>query len=226
MHQTFIPAVPKEGQEEYVQSIRDNVITVCTGVAGSGKTFLALSEAIAMMNRSTKRGGIKRLVIIRPYIPSNTGERVGALPGTLDEKVTPYIQSIKDNLRQFSITEQEINHIISQKVELAVLSTCRGRSFNNCFVIVEEAQNVPLDGSAMKMLLTRVGKDCKMVIQGDLDQMDIRPEDSALPETLNVLEDIEGIGIVEMDSIECVHRSEIVKRVLRAYREHESVPTL
>lgn len=217
----FLCPKAQPGQEQYIESIRSNVITICTGLAGTGKTFLALAEAIDMMNHTAKRGGIQRIVIIRPYIPSNTGEKIGALPGTLDEKVTPYVQSIKDNLRQFGLNDQDIQQILP-KFEFTVLSMCRGRSFNNCFVIVEEAQNVPLDGDAMKMILTRVGKDCKMVIAGDLDQCDIDPMNSGLTEAINVLADVNGVGIVEMNDIETVQRSPIVREVLRAYQKWEN----
>ena len=217
----FIKPTPQPGQEDYVTSIRENTITVCTGLAGTGKTFLALGEAIEMLRKAGKRGGIQRIVIIRPYIPSNTGEKIGALPGTLEEKVTPYVQSIKDNLRQFNLNEQDIQNLLTQKFEFTVLSMCRGRSFSNCFVIVEEAQNVPLDGAAMKMVLTRVGKSCKMVIAGDLDQCDIDPRDSALTEAMNVLANVPKIGIVEMNDVETIQRSPIVRDVIRAYKEYE-----
>lgn len=220
MLKNFIPPQPQPGQEAYVRSIRDNDVTICTGLAGTGKTFLALAEAIDMMNRSPKRGGIQRIVIIRPYIPSNTGEKIGALPGTLEEKVLPYVEGIKDNLRVCINNEQDIQQLITTKFEFTVLSMCRGRSFNNCFVIVEEAQNVPLNGDAMKMILTRIGKSCKMVIAGDLDQCDINPMDSALTEALNVLDGVDGVGIVEMDEVETVQRSKIVREILRAYKEH------
>jgi len=217
----FIPPKVQPGQEEYVKSIRENQITICTGLAGTGKTFLALSEAIDMLMKSQKRGGIQRIVIVRPYIPSNTGEKIGALPGTLDEKVAPYVLSIRDNMRQLGMNEQDIQDMLGRQFEFTVLSMCRGRSFSNCFVIVEEAQNVPLSGDAMKMLLTRVGKDCKMVIQGDIDQVDIPTENSALPETINILSGVHGVGIVDMNNIETVQRSGIVKRILTAYKQHE-----
>jgi phosphate starvation-inducible PhoH-like protein len=197
------------------------VITICTGLAGTGKTFLALGEAIDLLKRSPKRGGIQKIIIIRPYIPSNTGEKIGALPGTLDEKVAPYVQSIKDNLREVGLNAQDIQQIITQNFEFTVLSMCRGRSFNNCFVIVEEAQNVPLNGDAMKMILTRVGKHCKMIVAGDLDQCDIDPRDSALTQAMNVLKDVPKVGIVEMDDVETVQRSPIVRDVLKAYRKYE-----
>lgn len=215
----FIPAKPAPGQEAYQDSLERNIITICTGYAGTGKTFLAINQALTMMLNAPKRGGIQRIVIVRPYIQSNTGEKLGALPGTVDEKVTPYVLGLKDNLRQLFQNEQDIDNIIRQKFEFTILSLCRGRSFNNCFVIVEEAQNVPLSGDAMKMLLTRVGKHSKLVIAGDMDQCDINPRESALIEAINVLEDLEGVGVVSMDNIETVQRSPIVKDILRRYEQ-------
>jgi phosphate starvation-inducible PhoH-like protein len=219
----FVPAQPAPGQEEYKDSLDRNIITICTGYAGTGKTFLALSKAVEMMQNAPKRGGIQRIVIVRPYIQSNTGEKLGALPGTVDEKVTPYVLGVKDNLRQLLNSEQEIENIVRNKMEFTILSLCRGRSFNNCFIIVEEAQNVPLQGDAMKMLLTRVGKHSKLVIAGDMDQCDIVPRDSALLEAVNILDGVEGVGVVSMDNIETVQRSPIVKAVLRRYDEHRKL---
>lgn len=215
----FFPAKPAPGQEAYQESLERNIITICTGYAGTGKTFLAISHALTMLLNAPKRGGIQRIVIVRPYIQSNTGERLGALPGTVDEKVTPYVLGLKDNLRQLFQSEQEIDKLIREKFEFTVLSLCRGRSFNNCFVIVEEAQNVPLNGDAMKMLLTRVGKHSKLVIAGDMDQCDINPRDSALLEAVNILSGLDDVGIVAMDDIETVQRSPIVKDILRRYEE-------
>jgi phosphate starvation-inducible PhoH-like protein len=219
----FVPAVPKAGQREYAKSIDDNQITICTGLAGTGKTLLALNAAVRGLYKGPKRGGYGRVVIIRPYIQSNTGEKLGALPGDLREKVTPYVESIKDNLRVLVKDEQEVERLIRHKFEFTVLSMCRGRSFNDCLVIVEEAQNVPLNGDAMKMILTRVGKNCKMIIAGDLDQCDIDSRDSGLVEAINLLQDVEGIGIVEMQEIDMVQRSPIVKEILLRYRNNSIV---
>lgn len=219
MLEKFVKPQPQSGQEEYVRSIQQNIVTICTGYAGTGKTFLALAEAIHEIKKASRTSGIKRVVVIRPYVPSNTGEKLGALPGTLDEKVTPYVQSIKDNLRQFHLNESQITQLINQHFEFTILSMCRGRSFNDCFVIVEEAQNVPIDGDAMKMILTRVGKNCRLVVAGDLDQCDIDPANSALVEAINVLDGVNGVGIVSMENIETVQRSPIVKEILRAYSE-------
>jgi len=213
----FVPLLPMEGQEEYVKSIRDNSITLCTGYAGTGKTILALSEGLRLLN--DKKSGFEKIIVIRPYMPSNTGEKLGALPGDLKEKVTPFALSVRDNLEKILHRKQDIEDSM-RKIEFTVLSMCRGRSFNNCFIIVEEAQNVPCSGKAMEMLLTRVGKNCKMVIAGDLDQCDIDTRDSALIEALNVLDGINNIGIVEMENIETIQRSGIVKEIIRAYKRH------
>lgn len=223
MKTPFLPVRPKAGQEQYFDSLETNQITICTGLAGSGKTFLALNAALKKLYLGKKPGGISRIVIIRPYIQTNIGERLGALPGSLHEKVTPYVESIKDNLRELIDDIQEIEHLIRNKIEFTVLSMCRGRSFSDCFVIVEEAQNVPLDGGAMKMILTRIGKNCTMVIAGDLDQCDIDSRESGLAEAINLLDDMPGVGIVEMDRIEAVHRSPIVREILRRYQDKDKL---
>lgn len=218
---SFVPVKPKAGQEEYYASIETNQITICTGLAGTGKTLLALNAALKRLYKGKNQGGIKRIVVIRPYIQSNTGEKLGALPGDLREKVGPYVESIKDNLREMISDESEINRLLRCHFDFTVLSMCRGRSFNDCFVIVEEAQNVPINGDAMKMILTRVGKNCKMVIAGDLDQCDIPSRNSGLAHAINVLEDVPNVGVVEMESIETVQRSPLVREILAKYKEYE-----
>jgi phosphate starvation-inducible PhoH-like protein len=217
MKQVFKTASPRKGQQEYYDSIHNNQITLCVGRAGTGKTFLALSTAIEMLYKQSS--GIRRVVIIRPYIPTNIGEKLGALPGTLSEKVGPYVEGIKDNLREMITEESEIMNLINNKFEFAVLGTCRGRSFNNAFIIVEEAQNVPLDGGAMKMLLTRIGKKSRMVIAGDLDQCDIASDRSALTHAINVLDGMKEIGIIEMNDLNIIQRNPLIKEILKRYED-------
>jgi len=216
----FVPVRPKAGQEEYYASIEDNQVTFCTGLAGTGKTLLALNAALNRLYKP-KAEKINRIVVIRPYVQSNTGEKLGALPGDLREKVGPYVESVKDNLREMISDEAEIAKLLRYSFEFTVLSMCRGRSFNNCFVIVEEAQNVPINGNAMKMILTRVGKNCKMVIAGDLDQCDIDSEESGLAEAINVLDGLPNVGVIEMNDVETVQRSPIVREILKRYKEYE-----
>lgn len=222
-HPYNFPEPKTPSQAAYVESIQKNTLTICTGKAGTGKTFLALSEAIQMMMESGKarkgKGKYKKLIIIRPYIPSNTGEKLGALPGTLDEKVAPYAASIRDNLSQIITNPEMVTQLMSQKMEFTVLSTCRGRSFTDCIVLVEEGQNVPLDGGSMKMLLTRIGRNCKMIIAGDLDQCDIDTRRSSLPMALNLLADMKGVGIVEMEGYTDVQRSPLVREILQRFDE-------
>jgi len=217
MKQVFKPASPRKGQKEYYESMHDNEITFCVGRAGTGKTYLALSAAIEMLYKQSS--GIRRIVIIRPYIPTNIGEKLGALPGTLSEKVGPYVEGVKDNLREMITEESEIINLVNNKFEFAVLGTCRGRSFNNAFIIVEEAQNVPLDGGAMKMLLTRIGKKSRMVIAGDLDQCDIASDRSALTHAINVLDGMKDIGIIEMNDLNIIQRNPLIKEILKRYEE-------
>jgi len=224
-HPFKYPEPKTESQADYVESIQKNALTICTGKAGAGKTFLAIAEAIKLIKQSGKsrKGGgrFKKLVIIRPYIPSNTGEKLGALPGTLDEKVAPYAASIRDNLSQICSNPDMVTQIMNQEIEFTVLSTCRGRSFTNCIVLVEEGQNVPVDGGAMKMLLTRIGKNCKMIIAGDLDQCDIATERSSLPMAMNLLNGLKGVGMVEMESIDDVQRSPLVRAILQRFDESD-----
>jgi phosphate starvation-inducible PhoH-like protein len=206
---------PRKGQEEYWNSLKNNTITFCTGRAGTGKSFLALYQAITALE--DKSSGIQRVCIIRPYMASNTGERVGYLPGGLDDKVLPYVQCIRDNLRDM-VKPDKIDDFIS-KLEFSILSMCRGRSFNNTFIIVEEAQNVPIDGDSMLMLLTRLGKGSRIVVQGDLDQMDIDSQNSALVEAINVVDGMEEVGIVEMNDLQTIQRSHLVGKIITRYEE-------
>lgn len=207
---------PSKAQEDYWNSIYTNTITIVTGPAGTGKSFLALAAGIQLLLE--KNNGIERLVIIRPYMPSNTGEKIGYLPGDVKEKVGPYVEGIKDNLRAMNYTEEFIFKMLD-KIEFTTLSMCRGRSFNKSFVIVEECQNTPLSGDAIKMLLTRIGKDSKMVLGGDLDQIDIPEDESALFEAINALQRVPGIGVIELTE-DAIQRSGMVRKVLVAFREY------
>jgi len=210
-----------KNQQEYVDSIINNVITFCYGYPGSGKTILAISTFLNLFY--DKRNKYKRIIVCRPYIHSNIGEEVGSLPGTLQEKVEPYTESIKDNLRELGMSVQDITELFEYKViDLVTLSTLRGRSFNNCLILVEEAQNVPKSGAAMKLILTRLGKNSKIVLSGDIQQSDLNKNDVSFLETANLLKDISGIGIVQMTDYRDIQRSPIVREILKKFEELEN----
>lgn len=201
-------------QNTYVKSIENNDITICTGAAGCGKSFLALATARKLMDLHPDK--YKRLVIIRPYMASNTGEKLGALPGELKEKVLPYALAVKDNLLEM-MDDVSAKYFL-EKIEFTVLSMCRGRSFNNTIVIVEEAQNVPTDGGSFKMLLTRIGHDSKLIIAGDTDQLDIPKEKSALNDAIKRLEDLQGVGIVSLNDSKDIQRNPLIREILERYK--------
>jgi phosphate starvation-inducible PhoH-like protein len=213
----FTPVEPlSNNQAQYEELLNKNEIIFCKGHAGTGKTLMALSKALELINSNHNR--YKRLVIIRPYIPNNIGEKLGSLPGELDEKVRPYLEGIKDNLRKLIPCDADIERLFREKtIELTVLSMCRGRSFNNCVVLVNEAQNCPINGESLKMLLTRIGVSTKMIIEGDCSQSDLYDGDSAFEEAFYLLKGIRGIGFVEMNDYSDIQRNPLVREILKRY---------
>lgn len=219
----FLAAItPKsKNQAEYVESIKNNIITFCYGYAGTGKTLLAISTFLNLFY--DKNNKYKRIIICRPYIHSNIGEEIGSLPGTLQEKVEPYTESIKDNLRELGVNISDINAMFENRtIDLVTLSTLRGRSFNNCLILVEEAQNVPKCGEAMKLILTRLGRNSKLILSGDIQQSDLSKEESAFLDTTNLLKGIEGIGVVQMKDYKDIQRAPIVREILKRYEALEN----
>lgn len=214
----FTPVRPKSrNQRAYLEAIEDNTVVMCRGHAGTGKTLLALSAALKLFyNREAPQD---QIIIVRPYIKSNMGEDIGALPGKLEQKVGPFVESIIDNLRQLCTREEATRLIRDRNIDFTILSMCRGRSFNNCVVIVEEAQNVPLNGNGMKMLLTRVGNNCKMIICGDTDQIDLPggKDHSALDDTFDAINGVEDVECIELNKREDIQRSAVVRRIIEAF---------
>lgn len=210
--QNFIPALPKIGQEDYYNALQNKDIVFVSGNAGSGKSFLALSHGIKLL--LTKK--VEKICIIRPYIFTHT-EKLGALPGILDEKVAPFVASIKDNLEELLPSPKEIDTILRTKIEFLTLSTLRGRSLHRRYIIIEEAQNTPLEGDGMLTILTRLGKNSKIVIAGDLSQSDLREGDSAFLEAVNALSPLEDVAYIEMNDINCVYRNKIVGKIIKCF---------
>ncbi len=199
------------GQTRYVEAIRHHTITFGLGPAGTGKTYLAMAMAVAAL----KRREVARIVLARPVVEA--GESLGFLPGTLQEKLDPYIRPLYDAL--FDMTDREKgNALIEQGViEIAPLAFMRGRTLNDAFVILDEAQNTTPD--QMKMFLTRLGFNSKFVVTGDVTQRDLRGA-SGVDVARRILSGIDDIAFVDLDAADVVRHS-LVARIVDAYRQAE-----
>lgn len=199
------------GQTHYVDAIRHHTITFGLGPAGTGKTYLAMAMAVAAL----KRREVARIVLARPVVEA--GESLGFLPGTLQEKLDPYIRPLYDAL--FDMTDREKgNALIEQGViEIAPLAFMRGRTLNDAFVILDEAQNTTPD--QMKMFLTRLGFNSKFVVTGDVTQRDLRGV-SGVDVARRILSSIDDIAFVDLDAEDVVRHS-LVARIVDAYRQAE-----
>lgn len=196
------------GQKRYVDAIRKNTITFGIGPAGTGKTYLACAMAVAAL----KRREMSRIIITRPVVEA--GENLGFLPGTLMEKVDPYIRPLYDALRDMSDLDLTNMLIEGGEVELAPLAFMRGRTFNNSFVILDEAQNTTQE--QMKMFLTRLGFGSKMVITGDDTQSDMPGGASGLRSARKILEGMDDIAFCDFSGGDVVRHS-LVAKIVEAY---------
>ncbi|HTX12674.1 MAG TPA: PhoH family protein [Solirubrobacteraceae bacterium] len=199
-------------QKRYVDSIRNNTITFGIGPAGTGKTFLAVALAAAALSRRE----VNRIILTRPAVEA--GERLGFLPGDLMAKVDPYLRPLFDALHDMLEPERVSSHLERGVIEVAPLAFMRGRSLNDSFIILDEAQNTSPE--QMKMFLTRLGFNSKMVVTGDITQIDLpRDQDSGLVMVADVLKDVEGIEFVRFGD-EDVVRHKLVRRIVAAYNDH------
>jgi phosphate starvation-inducible PhoH-like protein len=199
-------------QKRYVDSIRNNTITFGIGPAGTGKTFLAVALAAAALSRRE----VNRIILTRPAVEA--GERLGFLPGDLMAKVDPYLRPLFDALHDMLEPERVSQHLDRGVIEVAPLAFMRGRSLNDSFIILDEAQNTSPE--QMKMFLTRLGFNSKMVVTGDITQIDLpRDQDSGLVLVADILTDVEGIDFVRFGE-EDVVRHKLVRRIVAAYTEH------
>ncbi|MGO9904180.1 MAG: PhoH family protein [Solirubrobacteraceae bacterium] len=199
-------------QKRYVDSIRNNTITFGIGPAGTGKTFLAVALAAAALSRRE----VNRIILTRPAVEA--GERLGFLPGDLMAKVDPFLRPLFDALHDMLEPERVSSHLERGVIEVAPLAFMRGRSLNDSFIILDEAQNTSPE--QMKMFLTRLGFNSKMVVTGDITQIDLpRDQDSGLVMVADVLKDVEGIEFVRFGD-EDVVRHKLVRRIVAAYNEH------
>jgi phosphate starvation-inducible PhoH-like protein len=201
------------GQRQYVQTIRHNDITFGIGPAGTGKTYLAVALAVAAL----KNGSVERIILTRPAVEA--GESLGFLPGDLKEKVDPYLRPIYDALYQIMGTDQTNRMLDRGVIEIAPLAYMRGRTLDQAFIIMDEAQNATK--AQMKMLLTRLGFDSKMVVDGDVTQIDLpRNSASGLLSAESILHDIPHIGFVHFSSADVV-RHPVVAAIIDAYAAHD-----
>ena len=202
-------------QEEYLKSIESNKITIGAGPAGTGKTFLAVYQALRHLQ--TRGAEIDRIIITRPAVEA--GEKLGFLPGDLEDKLNPYMRPIHDALVDILNVDLARQKIERGYIEIAPIAFMRGRTFNNSFIIFDEAQNATID--QLKMVLTRVGQGSKLVIDGDPSQSDINSK-SGLSLVMKILEDIDGIGIVHFETEDIV-RDDIVAKIVKAFQNAENL---
>ena len=208
------PVVPKTlGQKEYVQSIRNNMITFGIGPAGTGKTYLAMAMAITAFRNEEAN----RIILTRPAIEA--GEKLGFLPGDLQSKIDPYLRPLYDALYQIMGAENFQKNMEKGLIEVAPLAYMRGRTLDNAYIILDEAQNTTQ--AQMKMFLTRIGFGSKVIVTGDLSQKDLPPGvKSGLDIAAEVLKKIEGIAFCTLTSRDVV-RHPLVQQIVEAYEKYE-----
>jgi phosphate starvation-inducible PhoH-like protein len=202
------------GQQEYVKAMRVHDIVFSIGPAGTGKTYLAMAQAVSCLQRRE----VDRILLVRPAVEA--GESLGFLPGDYTEKVGPYLRPLYDALYEMMLAEKIKKRLEMGIIEVAPLAYMRGRTLNNSFVILDEAQNTTLD--QMKMFLTRLGFNSKAVITGDITQIDLsRKEESGLVLIQSVLGPIEGIGFIYLTGKDVV-RHRLVQDIIRAFDKYEN----
>jgi phosphate starvation-inducible PhoH-like protein len=196
----------------YIKSVRENDICFAIGPAGTGKTYLAVAFAVAAL----KKGVVKKIVLARPAVEA--GESLGFLPGDFRDKIDPYLRPLYDALEEMLPSEQLKNYIEKGIIEIVPLAYMRGRTLNNAYVILDEAQNAT--GMQMKMFLTRLGPNSKAIITGDITQIDLPTySQSGLVQVKDILKNVEGVGFVYFDKADVV-RHKLVKDIINAYEQH------
>ena len=209
------PIKPKTiGQKEYIKSVLNNTITIGVGPAGTGKTYLAVAAAV----QAFRDKQVNRIILTRPAVEA--GERLGFLPGDLQSKVDPYLRPLYDALFDMLGAETYQKYLERGNIEVAPLAYMRGRTLDDSFIILDEAQNTSRE--QMKMFLTRLGFGSKIVITGDVTQIDLPDgKASGLKEAMRVLRKVEGIGICELTNNDVV-RHVMVQRIVKAYEDYET----
>ena len=200
-----------DGQARYVRAMRENDLTICIGPAGSGKTWLAVGMAVSLLRQAV----VKKLVLVRPAVEA--GERLGYLPGDLVAKINPYLRPLFDALNDMMEPEQVKRYMENDIIEIVPLAFMRGRTLNQAAIILDEGQNASI--AQMKMFLTRMGTGSKIIVTGDVTQVDLpRQTRSGLIDAVQRLRDVKRVAIVHLDESDIV-RNPLVQEILRAYEE-------
>lgn len=203
-----------EGQLAYLKAIHEHDLSFCIGPAGTGKTYLAVAAAVSML----KAGQIRKLVLVRPAVEA--GEKLGFLPGTMQEKVNPYLRPLLDALHDMMEFEQIERFMAHDLIEIVPLAFMRGRTLNDALIILDEAQNTTK--SQMLMFLTRLGHGGKMVVTGDASQIDLDdPRDSGLIDAAHRLRRVKGVAFCTLDGADIVRHS-LVQRIVEAYGDEQA----
>lgn len=202
-----------DGQKSYIKLAEKNDITFCIGPAGTGKTYLAVAMAVAAF----KNKEVQRIVLTRPAVEA--GESLGFLPGDMREKVDPYLRPLYDALSEMLQAEKVKEYMDKMIIEIAPLAFMRGRTLNNAFIILDEAQNTT--PTQLKMFLTRLGQNSKAIITGDISQIDLPDKrNSGLVQIQEILKGIEGIAFSYLDKTDVV-RHRLVREIIEAYEKHD-----
>jgi phosphate starvation-inducible PhoH-like protein len=202
-----------DGQRRYLEAIAENDVVISIGPAGTGKTYLAVAKAVDALYKKQ----VKRIILARPAVEA--GENLGFLPGDLQEKVDPYLRPLYDALEDMMPAERVRRALESRTIEIAPLAYMRGRTLSDAFVILDEAQNAT--SLQMKMFLTRLGLNSRVVITGDKTQIDLpRKDDSGLLQVERILGRVEGIALIYLTGVDVI-RHRLVKDIIRAYAQDE-----
>ena len=200
-----------DGQGRYIQALRTHDVVICVGPAGTGKTYLAVGWAVGLL----RSGQVKKIVLVRPAVEA--GERLGYLPGDLVAKISPYLRPLFDALTEMMDPETVKKYMENDIIEILPLAYMRGRTLSQACIILDEGQNATM--AQMKMFLTRMGMNSKIVVTGDLTQTDLpRTIRSGLSDAVHRLRDVEGLAIVYLDQADIV-RNPLVTRIVKAYED-------
>ncbi len=201
-------------QKNYIRTVAENTITFCQGVPGSGKTHIAIGMALEYLIDDK----VEKIVITRPVVEA--GERLGFLPGSAEDKLHPYLLPLFDEINYFLHMQHYAKLKVGKRIEVVPLGLMRGRSFHNAFIVADECQNASYD--QLKMLLTRIGMDSKMILTGDVAQSDLQfDRQGGFLRLMQVLDGVDGLGVAELKSTDIV-RNEIISRVICRLDEYEN----